>query len=151
MTFRQKTVIGTLVSFSLITTYYLVRVLGMLNAGPLESQSMFRLWFLVIGLAVGATIVAIIITQIVAAIATAARTRDPDPQIETIEDERDDLIKLKGSQVTHIAASLGVLASMLTFVLGQPGLIMFASLILSALFAEIIGSIAQLIMYRRDL
>lgn len=151
MTYRQKTVVATLVSFGLITIYYVARVLQLAGAGQLEAQALFRLWFLVIGLSIGATIIVIIAIHIVDAVATAARTGDPDPQIDTTEDERDDLIKLKGAQVTHVAASLGVLASMLAFVLGQPGLIMFAALILSGLLAEIVGGVAQLIMYRMDL
>ena len=52
----------------------------MLNPGPPESQPMFRLRCSAIGLAVGATVVGII----AAAIATTARTRDPDPQVERV-------------------------------------------------------------------
>ena len=77
MAFRQKTVVGTPVSFSLFTMYYAVRIL---NPGPPESQPMFRLRFSAIGLAVGATVVGII----AAAIATAERTGDPDPRVERV-------------------------------------------------------------------
>jgi hypothetical protein len=38
---------------------------------------------------------------------------------------------------------------MLTFVFGQPPLVMFSSIVLSSLVAEIIGDIAQIVLYRR--
>jgi hypothetical protein len=150
MTFRQKTVVGTLVSFSFILVFYLIRLVLMLGTGPLEADPLFRLWFLVIGLAIGVTIVVLIITHIIGAAVVAARTKDPDPYIEDIEDERDELIKLKGARVNQTVGSLGVFAAMLTFVLGSDALVMFALLIIVGLLSEIIGSVAQLVLYRRD-
>jgi hypothetical protein len=64
-------------------------------------------------------------------------------------DERDKLIELKGSRVSYIAYSLVVLVSMLSFVLGQPPLVMFSLLIFSGIVAEIIGDFAQFYLYQR--
>jgi hypothetical protein len=66
-----------------------------------------------------------------------------------IEDERDHLIGLKGSKVSYIAFSIGVLIAMLSFAFGQPPLVMFSLLILSSILGEIIGDISQLYLYQK--
>jgi uncharacterized membrane protein len=66
-----------------------------------------------------------------------------------IEDERDKLIGLKGSKVSYIAFSIGVLIAMLSFAFGQPPLVMFSLLILSSILGEIIGDISQLYLYQK--
>ena len=151
MTFQQKNVTGTLVSFSAILVFYLISFLRMVVSGPLESRPLFRLWFIVIGLAIVVTVVVLILTHMVSTAALAIRTRDDDPYIEDIEDERDKLIKLKGTRVTHTALSLGVFGSMVSFIFSQNGLALFAFLVMAGLLSEIIGNIAQLVLYRRDM
>jgi uncharacterized membrane protein len=93
-------------------------------------------------------IVGNILTHILLSIVHSIKTGSE--QVEKyIEDERDDLIGLKGSKVSYIAFSIGVLISMLTFAFGQPPLVMFSLLILSSIVAEIIGDISQLYLYRK--
>jgi len=72
-----------------------------------------------------------------------------EPEIEDIADERDKLIDLKGTKVTYYVFSIGVLLSMLTFVLGQPPLAMFTLVIFFGIVAQIIGDISRLWFYRR--
>jgi hypothetical protein len=66
-----------------------------------------------------------------------------------VEDERDRLIDLKGNKVAYITFSIGVFLSMLIFALGQPALVMFALIIFFSITGEIVGSISQILLYRR--
>jgi hypothetical protein len=59
------------------------------------------------------------------------------------------LIGLKGVRASYIAFSLGVLVSMLSFVFGQPPLVMFSLIIFFSIAAEIIGDISQIFLYRK--
>lgn len=149
MSFQEKNITVSLVSFTLILGFYLVRLYQMIQAGGLNSSSVFRLWGIVIVLAIIFTIVATILTHIGSAIIQAIKTGEENPEIEDIEDERDRLIDLRGTKVTYFVSSIGVLLSMLTFVLGRPPLVMFTLLIFSGLVAQVIGDISRLLLYRR--
>jgi hypothetical protein len=148
MSFKQKNVAVTLVSFSLILIYFSIRVLLMLQHGTFIPANVFRLWGIVIVLAIVVTIFGTILTIIVSAILEAIRTQK-EPEIDGVEDERDTLIDLRGTRVTDLAYSIGVLLAMLTFVIGQPALVMFTLLIFFGLVAQIIGDSSRLIHYRR--
>ena len=64
-------------------------------------------------------------------------------------DERDQLIDLRGTKVTHTVASLGTFVAMISFVFGQPALVMFALLIGAGVVAQIAGDMFRLTLYRR--
>jgi hypothetical protein len=148
MSFKQKNVAATLVSFSLILVYFTVRILAMVRDGSFIAANVFRLWLVVIVAAVLVTIFSTILAHIVSAILEAIRTRE-EPEIEDVEDERDILIDLKGTRVANVASSMGVLLAMLTFVFNRPPLVMFTTLIFSGIVAQIIGDIARLTLYGR--
>lgn len=149
MSHQEKNITASLVSFSLILGFYLIRVLGMILSESLVSTKLFRLWGIIIVLGIFGTIITSIFTHIVAAIVQAVKTGEEDPKIEDIEDERDKLIDLRGTRITYIFSSSGVFLSMLAFVLGQPPLVMFSLLIFFGLFAQIVGDISRLVLYRR--
>ena len=123
----------------------------MVQGGSFNSTNVFRLWGVVIALAVVVTIFATILTHIVLAIVHAIRTGEEKSNVEDIEDERDKLIDLRGTKVTYLVASIGSFLSMLTFVLGQPPLVMFTSLIFFGVVAQILGDVLRLSLYRRGL
>jgi hypothetical protein len=149
VTFQQKNISVSLVAFILILGFYLLRLYQISLGGSVDPTDLFRLWGITIVLAIVFTIIGTILTQIVSTIIEAIRTGDDDPEIEDISDERDQLIDLRGTRVTYFVFSIGVLLSMLSFVLGRPALVMFALLILSALIAQIVGDISRLAFYRR--
>ena len=149
MSFQQRNVTVSLVNFSLILAVLVIRVLSLIAGGSFNSTQVFRLWGIVIVLAVLVTIFATILTHIVYAIIQAIRTGEPNPKIEDFEDERDQLINLRGTQVTYLVSSIGAFLSMLTYVLGQPPLVMFTLLILFGVVAQIVGDIRRLYLYRR--
>ena len=148
MSYQEKNITVSLVSHLLIVSYYLVNLFQMQQAGGLVSARVFSLWAIVIVAAIIVTIIGSILTNILLSIVHAIKTRSEQDE-RFIEDERDQLIGLKGSKVSYIAFSIGVLIAMLTFAFGQPPLVMFSLLILSSITAEIIGDVSQLYLYRK--
>ena len=148
MSFQEKNIYASLGTFILILGIYSIRVLQLVQSGSFNSSNVFRLWGIVIALAIGGTILATILTHIGSAIGQAIRTNE-EPEIEDLEDERDKLIDLRGTRVTFFLSSIGVFLSMLTFVLGQQPLVMFTLLIFSGVVAQIIGDVSRLYLYRR--
>ena len=149
MSFQQKNITVSLVNFSLILGFLVIRVLLLIAGGSFNSTQVFRLWGIVIALAVLVTVFATILTHIVSAILQAIRTGEQNPKIEDFEDERDRLIDLRGTRVTYLVSSIGAFLSMLTYVLGQPPLVMFTLLIFFGVVAQIVGDIGRLYLYRR--
>jgi len=148
MSYRETNISVSLVSSLLVLGYYLVNWLQMYQQEGLVSNEVFRLWAIVIVATIILNIIGNILTNIVLSIIHAIKTQtNEEPHF--IEDERDKLIELKGVRVAYIAFSIGVFLSMLTFVFGQPALVMFSLIIFFSLFAEIIGDISQLYFYRR--
>ena len=149
MSFQEKNITVSLVNFTLILGFFLIRVFQMIQGGSFNSTNVFRLWGIVIVLAIVVTIFATILTHIVSVIIQAIKTGEEDPKIEDLEDERDQLIDLRGTKVTYFVSSIGVFLAMLTFALGQPPLVMFTLLIFFGVVAQIIGDISRLVLYRR--
>lgn len=149
MSYQEKNITVSLVSAILILGYFLLRIVRMFQNAPLVAGEVFRLWGVIIVVTILANILGTILTHIVSSIIEAIRTQQDDPQIDDFEDERDDLIKLKGTRVAHVVSSLGVFIAMITFVMGKPALVMFTVIIFSGIFAEIVADIARLVYYRR--
>jgi hypothetical protein len=148
MSFQEKNITVSLVNFILILGFFLISLFLMIQGGTFNSTNVFRLWGIVIVLAVVVTIFATILTHIVSAIIQAIKTQE-EPEIEDIQDERDRLIDLRGTKVTYTVSSIGVFLSMLTFAFGQPPLVMFTLLIFFGVVAQIVGDISRLYLYRR--
>ena len=148
MTYRENSVTVSLVSYLLILGYYSVNWLQMYQVEGLNSAVIFKLWAIVIVAGIVLNIVGNILTNIVLSIVHAIKTgTDKEPHF--VEDERDKLIDLKGVKVSYIMFSIGVFLAMLSFVFGQPPLVMFSLIILFYLKAEIIGDLSQLYLYRK--
>lgn len=149
MSFQEKNIAVSLVNFSLILGFYLIRIFQFVQSESFNSANVFRLWGIIIVLAVIVTIILTILTHIGSAIFEVIKTGDENPKIEDIEDERDKLINLRGTKVTYTVSSLGSFVAMLTFVFGQPPLVMFTLIIFFGLLGQIIGDISRLVLYRR--
>ena len=149
MSFQEKNITVTLVSFTVILIIFTSNIYNMIQDGGLNSSDLFRLWGIVIFLSIIVTVVGMILTHIVSAIVIAIQTGDDDPDIEDFEDERDKLIDLRGTKVTYSITSLGSFFAMLSLVLGQSPLVMFTLLVFFGLLGQIAGDIARLSLYRR--
>ena len=149
MSYQEKNTTGSFISFTLILGFYLVRLFQMVQDDGLNPPDVYKLWGIVIVLGIILTIISIIFMHILGAIIESVKTGGEEPQIDDLEDERDKLIDLKGTQVSYIVVSFGVFLSMLTMVLGQPPLVMFCLLIFFGLVAQIVGDLSRLYRYRR--
>jgi len=149
MSHQEKNISASLVTSALILGYYLIRILNMDLTESLIETKLFRLWGIVIVLTIFGTIITTILTHIFSTIFHVIKTGEENPKIEDIQDERDKLIDLRGTKITYIVSSSGVALSMLAFVLGQPALVMFSLLIFFGIFAQVIGDISRLVIYRR--
>jgi len=149
MSFQQKNITVTLVNFTLILGFYLFRVIQMIRSESFTPENVFRLWGLVIGFAIVATVIGMILTHIVSTVIQVVKTGDEEPKMNGIQDERDQLIDLKGTKVTYNVSSSGAFLAMLTFVFHQPPLVMFSLLIFFGVFAQVAGDITRLMLYRR--
>ncbi len=149
MSFQQKNITVSLVNFSLILGFYLIRMTQLLLTERFTSQNVFRVWIVIIVLAVVVTVIGTVLTHVISTIIQAIRTGSEDPKLEDVKDERDELIDLKGTRITYTVYSLGASAAMLTFALGQPALLMFSLLIFFGVAAQIVGDVTRLVLYRR--
>ena len=148
MSYQEKNITVSVMTYILILGFYVVNLFQMYQTEGLVSTRVFGLWAIVILAAIIVNIAASILTNIALSIVHAIQTRTNESE-RFIADERDKLIELKGMKVSYIAYSLGVLIAMLTFVFGQPPLVMFSLIVLFSLVAEIIGDMAQIYLYRR--
>ena len=146
MSYQEKTKSVSLFSSILILAYFLSKVIPMYQENSLTSTKVFSLWGTVIVLTIIVNIVGNILTMIMFSIIDEIRQQEEE---SLIEDERDKSIDLKGTNITYIVFSVGVLFSMLTFVFGEPPLVMFSLLITSGFAAEVIGTAFRLFRYRR--
>ena len=148
MSYQEKNITVSLVSQMMILSFYLANWFQMYQEEGLNSAKIFVLWGAVIMVAIIVNIAGSILTNIVLSIVHAIKTKGNEEE-RFIADERDKLIELKGIKVSYITFFIGVLLAMLTFVFGQPPLVMFSLLILFSFVAEIIGDISQIYLYRR--
>jgi hypothetical protein len=149
MSFQEKNIAVSLGSFTLILVIFLISLLVMVQGGNFTSANVFRLWGVIIVLAIVFTILGTILTHIIYAIIQAIKSGGEEPEIEDLADERDKLIDLRGTRVTYLVSSLGVFIAMLAFVFGQPALVMFTLLIFFGVVAQVVGDISRLFLYRR--
>jgi hypothetical protein len=148
MSYQEKNTAVSLFAHLLIVGYYLLNVFQMLQEGGLVPARVFGLWATVVAATILVNVIGIILTHIVLSIVEAIRTRK-EPDERFIEDERDRLIDLKGSRIAYITFGFGVFLAMLTFVFGQPPLVMFSLIVFFGIAAEIVGNLSQIILYRR--
>ncbi|MBI3170676.1 MAG: hypothetical protein HYZ22_19520 [Chloroflexi bacterium] len=150
MSYQEKNITVSLLSHILIAIYYLTNLLPIMQSGEWVASRLYALWLIVIGVNIIVNIIASILTNIVLTIVEAVKSRKyEDPRF--ITDERDSLIELKGSRVSYITYSLGVLVSIFAFIFGQSPFMMISLIFAFGILAEITGDIAQITLYRRGM
>ena len=148
MSTEEKNITVTLWSYVCILIYFVVRWVHMYQTIGLDKATIFGLWATVIAAIILVTIIGSILTHIVFAIVHAVKTQSEKVE-PMITDERDKMIKLRGQNLGYIIFSIGVFISMITYVMGQPTLIMFSIIVFFSVFSEIVTDVFQLFIYRR--
>ena len=97
MTFSEKTIVVSLSTGILVLAYFVIRSSVIYAGGIPEPVLVYRLWGITIGLTVLFNSAGNILAQILTAIMEAIRSGGDDVEIEDVTDERDELIKLRGT------------------------------------------------------
>lgn len=149
MSFKEKNIVVSLVNFILILLFYCIRIFQMNQNETFNSENVFPLFGIVVFLAIAVTLLAIILTHLLPIVIKYIRTGEKQSRFDDLEDERDKMIDLRGTQLTYSISSLGSFIAMLAYVYGQSALVMFTLLIFFGVLAQIIGDISRLLLYRR--
>ncbi|MEX2124666.1 MAG: hypothetical protein WD795_12305 [Woeseia sp.] len=156
MSFREKSICGTLVAVSVVAALYFWTVVEMLGAGTVNLVALGKL-------AVSLTIFFIIVEIVFHAVIAARSPRDAGES----EDERDRLIDLKGERVGGLLLGIGVAFTIghialnslmesvvsphsgLTELLSSSHFVTANLLLFSLTVSEIGKYVSQLVYYRR--
>ena len=149
MTFQQKNVTVTLVSFSLLMIFFIARIAQMVRADGFTQPSVIRLWIFVVIFAIGVTVVGMILTHGTAAAWESIRTGNQSPEIDDTIDERDQLIDLKGTKTTYTVTSVGSFLAIMAFALGQSALVMISLILFFGIAGQIAGDARRLQLYQQ--
>ncbi|WP_309663533.1 hypothetical protein [Tabrizicola sp.] len=108
--------------------------------GPmLWARSVLWLILICIGIGIAMTILFTICYAIV--------TGDKRPTM--LRDERDDLIGLRGIQVTLIVISIGIVAAIAALAYGLPILVALNMILAACALGDLAGMVTKLVLYRR--
>lgn len=150
MSYEHKNIyislITTIITFIFYSLYMHEKYLEGRFEGPDASSFVGVSVFLLIG----ASIVVTIIMHIIFAILTAIITQK-EPDENTIKDERDKLIDLKGLQIFVLVFSFGFIGCMGALALGMETYLVFINIIISMFFANTISDVAKLFFYHRGI
>ena len=124
MTYNSKRTTASMAAGVLLMTAYLIYALGG-NAPKAEDLKSWALAMLVfIGIGIGALIIIQIVFHIVFAASIAVR--EGEEKVERViashtrEDERDKLISLKASHISHVIMGAGLVAALVCLCFGVP-------------------------------
>ena len=148
MSYKEKSIFVSLFQAIIVFGIYSNYMFGKYQDGYFSGADADALMGKSIFVLIGLSIVVAIVLHILMAIVNAMITGEDE---DTKSDERDELIELKGMQISFIAFSIGFLAAMaaLAFNVATPAV--FFVIILSMFFGNIVGDGAKLYFYRKGL
>ena len=143
---KEKQILVSLISSPLILGSYSLYVYQKYVAGNPVVINDFKFWGKAILILIPVSIIAHIIIHIIFVAINKIATNEDVP---TITDERDKLIELKGTRVSHWTYSLGFLLSMGSIAIGMQPYVMFILLMASFFVACCAGEITKIVLYRK--
>ena len=148
MSYQEKQNIVNIFSGLLITAIYAWMVYQRQLQGRFDLTEDFQTWGLIFLIFIGISIVVRIIIQIIFHIINAIATREEDVPVE---DERDQLIKLKATRNSYYAFTSGFVLSVLGLAVGMPVHWIFVAFVGFGLIAEILDNGSQIYYYRKGI
>jgi hypothetical protein len=146
MSYQEKQNIVNIFSGLLVTAIYAWMIYQRQLQGQFDLTTDFSKWGVIFLVFIGISIVVRIIIQIVFHILNAIATREEDvPR----EDERDKLVKLKGTRNSHYVFTSGFVLSVMGLAFGMPVHWIFIAFVAFGLIAEIIDNGSQIYYYRK--
>jgi len=148
MSYQEKQNIVNIFSGLLVTVIYALLVYQRHLQGNFDLTEDFRTWGIIFLIYIGISIVVRIIIQIVFHIINAIATRE---EKVPVEDERDQLVKLKATRNSYYAFSSGFVISVVGLALGMPVHWIFIAFVGFGLIAEILDNGSQIYYYRKGI
>jgi len=148
MSAQEKSILASLFAFFITAAGFYPSVSGKYAAGKFDgAEGMVLLGKT--GLAfVGIAIAMIIISMILLSIIFAIITQEAKPSF--VVDERDHLIEKRGMQISGYLTGAAVISGLIALALGKTATFVLVLILASYVLAELIGSVARLVMYRMD-
>jgi hypothetical protein len=146
MSYQEKQNIVNILSGLLITVIYAIIIYQRQLQGRFDLTEDFSKWGVLFLIFIGVSVVARIIIQIIFHIINAIATRE---EKTPVEDERDKLVKLKGTRNSYYAFTSGFVLSVMGLALGMPVHWVFILFVVFGLIAEIIDNGSQIYYYRK--
>jgi hypothetical protein len=148
MSYQEKQNIVNIFSGLLVTVIYALLVYQRHLQGNFDLTEDFRTWGIIFLIFIGISIVVRVIIQIIFHIANAIATREENVPVE---DERDQLIKLKATRNSYYAFTSGFVLSVVGLALGMPVHWIFIAFVGFGLIAEILDNGSQIYYYRKGI
>jgi hypothetical protein len=148
MSYQEKQNIVNIFSGLIVTIIYALMVYQRHQQGQFDLTDDFQTWGRIFLIFIGISIVVRIIIQIIFHIINAIATREDKVPVE---DERDQLIKLKATRNSYYAFTSGFVLSVLGLALGMPVHWIFIAFVAFGLIAEILDNGSQIYYYRKGI
>ncbi len=145
---KERNIYISMLTTLLVFAVYLIKVNSMHTSGQFEGVEGLKLAGKSILILIGIMAAANIVFQVLGTILFAVTGKDC--KVNTIEDERDKLIELKGMQVSYAVFGAGLVLTFVAVTAGWSGAVVALHLIVgSVVMAEIAGNFKKLFHYRR--
>lgn len=148
MTYEERRSIVSILGTILINVVFAAVMLPRLPETGAYSPEMFKFWGSYMLLLIPATVIGKIIIHIVFVIISTTTGGDYD---DDLVDEREQLIKLKASQIAQVLFALGFMLAMVSLVIEQPPMIMFLIFLGAGILTDAVSNLAELYYYRRGI
>lgn len=147
MSSEEKQNIVSLFSILLVSVPYLLYVFIQFNNETFTTEEELKFWAGAFLLMIPIRIVAQILMYIIFTIGVVIVTGDEE-EANTITDERDFIVDLKGERNAHYIFIFGFLAAMISILLDGGLSAMFVILIVSGFASELFGIFSKMFYYR---
>ncbi|MES0488413.1 MAG: hypothetical protein ABUK01_00370 [Leptospirales bacterium] len=146
MSYQERNTIANLISSIIVFGLYGMYMFNMYQEGRFDGAGAAALVGKSIFVLICASILVTIAVSILFNIFYAIITKE---KVQSVTDERDKLIELKGMQVSFIAFGVGFVGSMGALALGIAPFMVFLFIMYSMFFGNGLGEIIKLYLYRR--
>lgn len=148
MSYQEKRALVFLISSILILGLYGLYIFNTYHDTILAAPNDFKFWGKTFLILIPVSIVANIIIMIIFNIVNKILSNEDIP---AITDERDKLIELKSTQVSHWVFIFGFLFAMGSQAFGMQPYIMFITLMVSCFISSSAAEVTKIYLYRRGL
>lgn len=146
MSFHEKRAFVSLFAMILILTGYFLYVNSHFDDASQLYRNDFQFWGKAFLILIPLMIVAQIIVHIIFIIINKIVTNEDAP---ALSDERDKLIELKATRLSHWVFIIGFLLAMVTQAAGKEPYMMFIIMVVASFVSPCVSEIAKIFFYRR--